>query len=282
MKKKLITSVCILFIIAISGVGIWYFANVDNHIISSVSSTYPYFNLSDLIKESDIVIKGVVKEQSVPFKIQPANGGEVSIFTDFKIEVENAYRGEKSEIVNLRMQGGEIDNLVVIAEDEPNVVIGSTYIFFLYQPFTGGGYNTEGDYYYLTGGHQALFSQLSKSDYIEEMPLKHLEEVRSESSREKSFFRDDYMYSNVNFDLLKKNNVTLSAELFSGNGYIAISEEVFASEIEMFNEVVPIDSEYWKNQIRDSLAINLKNGFITQEEYDKAMKFNEPYAKIVE
>ena len=82
-------------------------------------------------------------------------------------------------------------------------------------------------------------------------------------------------------DKLEDERITFSADLFSDNGNIAISEQVFTTEIEMFNQKVPVDPDYWRSQLEENLKYNLDDGFITQEEYDEGMKFDAPYAKII-
>lgn len=282
MKKKIGFSILALALLCVAGFGLWNWAQSSNQRIVRISTSYPHFELDELVLESDLVVKGTVIEKTEPFKIKPANGGDISIFTDYVIQVEKTLRGKEAKTLNLRMQGGEIGDLTVISEDEGLVDVGESYILFLYHPFAGGGYHTKGDYYYLTGGPQALFSTVDgletySSEDVGQIPLETVggpdrfagEKAASELS----------IFSNLDAELLEEKN-DFSAELLGGS--IALSEQDFTKDLAEFNEETPVDPDYSKKQAEKSLKENLKSGFINQREYDEAMRFDAAYAEIVE
>jgi hypothetical protein len=57
-----------------------------------------------------------------------------------------------------------VEQVKVIAEDAPVLEIGQKYVVFLYHPGRGGGYNTQGNYFYVTGASQGVYEESSESD----------------------------------------------------------------------------------------------------------------------
>lgn len=145
----------------------------DNQTISNdggittaiVSGLLPDLDYGDLMKESSLVIRGKVVDQSGAFQITPVFGDSPSNFTDYLLQVEEVLRGNANpkDIVSVRIQGGLVDKLNVIVEDSPNFNIGDEVLVFMYQPNMGSGYNTEGDYYYVLGVNQGAFYLTEKS-----------------------------------------------------------------------------------------------------------------------
>ena len=121
--------------------------------------------LEDLVTESNLIIRGVVDHAETPIQVESADGSVMN-FTDYIVKVDETFQGGSFDTVTLRMTGGLANNLDVVCEDEPEMGIGKEYIFFLYHPDCGGSYNTEGDYYYLTGGPQGLYSIEGASERI--------------------------------------------------------------------------------------------------------------------
>lgn len=126
----------------------------------SVATTYPDRTLDEMISESSLIIYGTVVSASEPFAISPTNGGDASNFVDYTVSVQEDYRsdGAAPDSVAVRIQGGLVGNVNMVCENEPVLSIGDSYVFFLYQPGIGGGYNTAGDYYYVLGGENGVYS----------------------------------------------------------------------------------------------------------------------------
>ncbi|HZW49143.1 MAG TPA: hypothetical protein VFF80_03305 [Bacillota bacterium] len=145
----------------------------DNQAISNdggittavVSGLLPDLDYGDLMKESSLVIRGKVVDQSESFQIIPVFGNSPSNFADYSLQVEEVLRGNANpkDIVSARIQGGLVEKLNVIVEDSPNFNIGDQVLVFMYQPNMGSGYNTEGDYYYVLGVNQGAFYLTEKS-----------------------------------------------------------------------------------------------------------------------
>ena len=111
-----------------------------------------------------------VMEKSQPIKIQPVSGGDYSIFTDYYFEPTDILKGEDNfeKITNIpvRIMGGQTEELTVITEDFPSLNPGCEYLLFLYRPGMGTGYNTEGDYFYVTGATQGAYSSNGQQTFV--------------------------------------------------------------------------------------------------------------------
>ena len=68
---------------------------------------------------------------------------------------------------NIRVQGGIVGNRKEIYNPTPDLEYDGEMIPFLYKPGRGGGFNTEGDYYYVLGLPQGIFKKVRrKMDFI--------------------------------------------------------------------------------------------------------------------
>ena len=160
MKSKMIVFSLIIVMVLGFSYGITNNSNNDNEIVTVISSIYPEYSLDELVKYSDLIVFGEVIDISKPFEIIPAGGGDSSIFTDYKINIDTVIKDEFGGIDNsiiLRFQGGRIGNETVEMEDIEDLNIGDKHILFLEKPKTGGGYITDEDYYLLRGGAQGIF-----------------------------------------------------------------------------------------------------------------------------
>ena len=104
------------------------------------------------------------------------------------------------------------------------------YLLFLYESDRGGGFNTDGDYYYIRGLWQGVY-------YIN---------------------KNDDTFTSPSGEKLTEEFFMLRSEEYKNNHYSAKEERL-------------------KN-----LKNNLKNGVITQEDYDKSVAQMDEYAEIIE
>lgn len=204
----------------------------EGKVVQTVSSLYPEYSIEDLVKDSDIIAVGQLMAQSDVLEIEPVNGGDIGLFTDYVVQLQEVLKDEGNqakETVNLRLRGGENDEKIVIDSEVPQVSIGDQHLFFLVYPKTGGGYTTKGDYVLLTGGSQGLFNLTEKNEFID-LDLNKTIDKNS-------------LLKMVHDPSLKKSKA-------ESDPYYGLKQ-------------------------------NLKTGFITQEEYDEAIKQLNQYAKIV-
>ena len=188
-----------------------------------------------LFQQSSLLITGTVSK-SHSFQIQKPTG-ETSNFTDYEIDVSEILRGElKGHRVTVRIQGGTAGGISEVYSPGPELKLSEEYLLFLYKPARGGGFNTEGDYYYILGLTQGIFQIVSNSYETAEATV-----YKSQSGHEISYTRI----------------------------------------VERATEY-PIDEFYFRTEYIENQKRNLKNGFITNDEYDKIMANIDVYAKVLD
>lgn len=246
--------------------------------IATVNKAYARYELTELATRADLIVKGTVSGKSDPIKIKPTNGGDASLFTDLSVDVESVYRGKaNSDTVTVRVQGGELDDFIVESPDDAVIEIGTTYIFFLYQP-AWGMYITENNPYEIISGPQSVFTEVAQEKIAkseQQLTVDHLEGIEAVTADSLS---EDRIFCNERIDPQADSGLDDENTIF-------LADTVFAREMEAFNEAVPIDPEFMKKESAENLKHNLDNGFITQEEYDQEMSrdWDHPqYAEIIE
>jgi len=122
-------------------------------------------SIDDMFEQSSLVVYGKVDSKSKSFQIEDSEGG-VNLCTDYYIKPIEVLRGDANgaEKITVRIDGGLYENIKYIDEGEPDFNIGGKFVLFLYRPARGGGFNTEGDYYYVSGGCQGAFKNVGKYD----------------------------------------------------------------------------------------------------------------------
>lgn len=128
------------------------------------------FTYDDLLNNSTLIVQAKLTEKSDSFKIKPVFGETASIFTDYYFAVDDVLLGDFDSTTSLkvRMEGGRLDDQLLIAEEAPIFEKGEEVILFLYQPNMGGGYNTKDDsYYYITGLNQGVFYNEGDSIFVD-------------------------------------------------------------------------------------------------------------------
>jgi len=129
----------------------------DEQIVVIQSATFLSFSKEDLMENSALVIYGRVIGRSEQFIVENAYSGSRSVFTDYYFEVYEVLRGETiSNEIAVRIQGGEIDDILLVLTYAPQFEIGGEYLLFLTIP-GGGPLDTPGYYYYIIGGLQGVF-----------------------------------------------------------------------------------------------------------------------------
>ena len=197
-----------------------------------------------LIEESDLIAVCELKEISDAFQIESVGGGVMN-FTDSYFETTEILRGDPpddSGIITVRTQGGMVDNWSVIMSDKYEFQYDKKYLLFLVHAGMGGGYNTEGDYYYLNGSWQGIFP---------------LEETTT-------------------------NSLKASSEIIeNGCGTDSIQLDAVRSEIEALNKIGPPDENAAYEKAMENQKANLDSGWITQEEYEQALEIYQQYATYI-
>lgn len=254
--------------------------NVDVRTVSGVLAEY---DLDALLKRSDLVVYGRVTEIMAPIAIKSIYG-DIHYATDIKIAVNETYRGSSSENITIRTSGGLIGDTYYEYLEEPNIFLDESYIFMLSSPI-GLGFDTDGDYYYISGVHQGLFKTVNKNDisalekYSESMDLKNPDDVYLINT---TFFDDQGNLQNQfmkNADYIHCIEDIESNDLQSNPAILTVKS--FKEVSKVYNSKYPVDKNFIRNEILNSYEKNLKNGFMTQEEFDTAMEFFEEHAEII-
>lgn len=132
----------------------------DGKRIYPQSGKFPTYkkDMDVLKQESSLVALGTVTEIQNTLQIESTKD-IVSNFTDYSFRLEEVYRGEwkAGDTVTVRKEGGVAGDRRVEAHKAPDFQEGDRMVLFLYQPNMGGDFNTEGDYYFITGAYQGIF-----------------------------------------------------------------------------------------------------------------------------
>ena len=133
------------------------------------SGMLPKYSYEDLLEKASVIATVSLVEASAPFEIQSVSGA-ISSFTDYTMEVVEPIKGNvmAGESIVVRLEGGRVDNLNVVVEENPEIMSDSKMLLFLYQPGMGGSYNTEGDYYYVLGMNQGAFYSENRARAVDE------------------------------------------------------------------------------------------------------------------
>ena len=126
----------------------------------------------------------------------------------------------------------------MIWEDAPTLEVDETYLLFLYKPQMGGSFNTEGDYYYLSGDTRGIYPVDSATTF----------------SR------------------------TTNDVYTSSDGTKRISHNELIQLIDQVNEEIPADIDMRYQEFLENQQYNLETGFISQEEYDRFLSEAQRYA----
>lgn len=132
-----------------------------------INGQLPEMTTEDLFVQSSLAARGTVTEVAPSFVVESASGMRL-IYTDYIFSVAEAVRGTAGETVTVRMPGGTVGRLKQVYTIGPELKEGEEYLLFLYQPNQGGGFNTEGDYYYILGLTQGTLSSADGEIWIDQ------------------------------------------------------------------------------------------------------------------
>lgn len=131
----------------------------DDIVTQSISILLPVMTQEDMMEQSTLIVRGTVTEQSEPFQIAPANGADPSNFMDYTVSVQKVLRGDSSkQSVTVRVQGGTTNGISTVCEESAELPQDTELLLYLYAPHMGMQYNTEGDYYYVTGMYRGVYT----------------------------------------------------------------------------------------------------------------------------
>jgi len=156
MKKSTIAAVC-LGVVCFLAIAIVVYPMLTLTTVR-ISGLMMGMTFDDMFEQSSLVVYGEVVSKPQSFKIRSVGGGEM-IFTDYYIKPIQVLRGntDMSDAITVRLYGGTVGDRRELVDGEPVLSKNDKFVLFLYKPARGGGFNTEGDYYYVSGGKQGAF-----------------------------------------------------------------------------------------------------------------------------
>lgn len=164
MRKKIIVSCCLMFII-----GIVVFQFIPKQETITVQDEYAIKSKIELINDASVIIRGTVKE-ILPSKWSNPDfikGEDVRniIQTDVLVMVEDKYKGvlyDEKEVI-VRINKGEIEDIKMISDGYPDFILGEEVVLFLSKD-SGDLADIKENYYVLTGMLQGKFSLMESND----------------------------------------------------------------------------------------------------------------------
>ncbi|OPZ94964.1 MAG: hypothetical protein BWY74_00128 [Firmicutes bacterium ADurb.Bin419] len=162
MKKTVTVLCCLAFII---GFASFRFIHNDKII---VSGQYLLKTKAELVDDSSVIIKGIVKEKlpskwSNPNSIKGTNVRN-TIQSDIIVDIAEVYKGEpyNRELIAVRVEKGKVNNIEVVSDGYPDFTLGEEVVLFLSED-DGDLANKEENYYVLTGMCQGKFSLIESN-----------------------------------------------------------------------------------------------------------------------
>lgn len=271
-KKIIIISASVLILLTLSI--IFIFASQSSQVLPvTTSSTLPDYSLEDLKANSSLIITGVVEEITDPFIVE-ADKSIIRIYRDCTIKPKEILRGEIADnTITVRTAGGKIDDLQMIEEGSPQLKVGEEYMLFLYQPNMGGDTLTKGDYYLPMGGVLGTFEKVPEKTISEISGITKFFDVKADALFISYLHTEDSAVQSALESFGKSNSSTKE--------YL-ISFSKFQKEMETFNEKIPVNENWYREDIIKNLKANLENGMLSQEEYDNAIAKMSVYGKIAD
>lgn len=106
------------------------------------SATLERLSLEDLVEKSTSIVRGRVADTS-------ATMSGATIFTVYRVEVSERWKGPAVETMDVRVPGGQVNGIRQVCEGAPELVPGQEYVLFLWTSRSGATY--------ITGFTQGLF-----------------------------------------------------------------------------------------------------------------------------
>lgn len=165
LASTILLSLCI--------VGVTYSENfipvnqqLDEPYTVEVSGIIVKRDLNNLFETSHLVAVCTITSQPTSFAVQCVDGG-TAILNDRFAKVERIISGTSyDDIITIRLQGGTVGNRTEIYTANPVLEVGKQYLIFLNQPDMGGGFNTAGDYYYVSGLFQGVYEVTADNTFV--------------------------------------------------------------------------------------------------------------------
>lgn len=194
-------------------------------IIQGSNSIIAEMDIGEQVAHSSLVCSAEYVGESDSFMIQPVNGAEPTLFTDYYFIPREIYAGElhssddREDSLAVRQRGGESRYIEEINDVAASFEMGKEYLLFLYQIKDGSFYNTTGNHYYLTADMQSSWIEVEDG------------------------YWNEALEQHVSFDVLRSID-------FDSNLLSSLEQYPATKELESINELHlrgEIDAEYYQN-----------------------------------
>lgn len=211
----------------------------------------PKLTMEDILASSSLVIRAVYTGDTDVMRVKSARSGSELNFTDHYFTPVEIYRGEcdDQKRVAVRLDGGSINGINEICDDNPKFKKGKEYILCLYNPGVYYEFNTDDEHYYIPGINQGVFEL-------------------SGASRE---------YTGK---ALTANSVKTGIDPAKSAQEVSFTADGLKSYMQKYNKDVPVNKNYTMEHGIANAKDNFENGFITEEEYKAALNVNKEYGKV--
>ena len=251
-----------------------------NVVTALTQSMLADISLEDLAEKSSLVVYGEIVEISDPFFVEGAEGCGSDTVMDVTVQPLRMLRGEAEKTVVVRISGGLFDAMYYESDDIPEFQLGEKWLLYLNRPAFGGGTNAEGDYYYLTGGGRGAFKEMGAPEITTRDQAMRASLAQANENEEITFVNGLVVETGA----MDQRDLTLVQEPEDIEHMERPEAAVFvlsdlASILSEFNETHPYDPDAERNSWIETCGSNLKNGMITQDEYDRFMSQMDEYAQ---
>ncbi len=150
----------------------------------------------DLFCQSSLIVRGTITERSDAFQVEGVLG-QIGIYTDCVVTISDCYRGEPvRDAITVRVNGGVFGDINEVHTLGAQLKTGESYLLFLYQPGYGLN-NAAGNYYYVLGLSQGVFSQQEDGSYLSQFGVNLKEETLTARAKEypvdPQYFRNEFI-----------------------------------------------------------------------------------------
>ena len=190
-----------------------------------ISSLYASITTFELERDSNLIAVCTYKEDSHGF------------------QVEEVLRGQAPEdgILTLRQDGGRVGDVLSNDTHRHTFQKEALYLLFLRKPTTGGGFNTQGEHYYLTHTLDGVY------------PM-----------------GNDVLYTSG-----------MDMSVASAQSEMVFSLQKLREDLESVNQEYPAEVDYAHQQSLENMEENVRTGMMTQEELDEYLEQSKQYATYV-
>ena len=142
-------------------------------VTQTISGLFADYSFDDFVQASDVICTAKYVGKSDGFLVEPVNGSEPMMFTDYYFDCTDALKGtlpavdgdEAQGRITVRQKGGEGMYTQVINEYALDPQEGEEYLLFLYSINGGQEHNTEGDHFYLKSGSRGAWPLADDGTY---------------------------------------------------------------------------------------------------------------------